>query len=62
MLETDILVLIVAKCIVNIFEVQQKLAEVVVLIVAKCIVNEGKIQQAKNLWGSINSSKVYCKC
>ena len=58
---TNILVLIVAKCIVNIEIEGDKVTFIPVLIVAKCIVNSIIRKGSKTLVLGINSSKVYCK-
>ena len=57
-----IIVLIVAKCIVNGLLNQDYLIILLVLIVAKCIVNRRKIGFLVDSQEGINSSKVYCKC
>ena len=55
------MVLIVAKCIVNIFLFSIYFSIPLVLIVAKCIVNfENSVGSFPRELG-INSSKVYCK-
>ena len=54
-------VLIVAKCIVNMFVISINLVISKVLIVAKCIVNSEVVTDGDISQG-INSSKVYCKC
>ena len=57
----SLLVLIVAKCIVNSknFIIISDVSSV--LIVAKCIVNKEKNILHFKIDGGINSSKVYCK-
>ena len=55
------MVLIVAKCIVNAAFNLLKVVKIVVLIVAKCIVNFSKTGFWYSISESINSSKVYCK-
>ena len=55
------MVLIVAKCIVNILVTEKADGVLVVLIVAKCIVNKDTNGIKKNNVTRINSSKVYCK-
>ena len=55
-------VLIVAKCIVNKNWKNVVADLLLVLIVAKCIVNTKNENLKDGDIGSINSSKVYCKC
>ena len=55
------IVLIVAKCIVNVVVDLGGKKVVKVLIVAKCIVNLATPESLSTFVGGINSSKVYCK-
>ena len=54
-------VLIVAKCIVNLFFLFLSIFLDIVLIVAKCIVNSENHFFFAESQSRINSSKVYCK-
>ena len=56
------MVLIVAKCIVNLSDYSYRLVCLMVLIVAKCIVNFLDFPDFEVFPLRINSSKVYCKC
>ena len=55
------LVLIVAKCIVNLNGTKREVIMSRVLIVAKCIVNCVIVESGFITNKGINSSKVYCK-
>ena len=61
MLLLPIIVLIVAKCIVNKWFLAENVTGLKVLIVAKCIVNFSITLYRKIDCRCINSSKVYCK-
>ena len=56
-----VVVLIVAKCIVNLYIAFAKEFDPFVLIVAKCIVNSLHASLSFAVASGINSSKVYCK-
>ena len=48
--KSKLLVLIVAKCIVNFIFETRVFSNIVVLIVAKCIVNAEELDKIKTMW------------